>query len=277
MNAITNWFKRNASTILTCIGAGGMVATVYLTAKATATAVHRIDEARIDKIDVTGDNEIFPELTVMETVQLCWKDYIPPVVAGTSSLVCIFGANALSRKQQASLATAYTALANVFENYRGKVRDICGPKTDEMVVNAIIQEEKDKEDDNPPWDTIQLFGIDCDGKMIFFKATMNTVLNVEYDINRMFVLQGIVTLNELLGMFDLDAMEGGDLIGWEEYIGETEYGYRWIDFCHRHTMTEDGTPVCMIDMPFAPHSLCEEDYFGKLVYFNGEEVLHLQD
>ena len=55
----------------------------------------------------------------------------------------------------------------------------------------------------------------------------------------------------------------GDVIGWDCYIGETQYGYRWIDFNHRHYVTDDGLTVCSIDTPFAPHSLDDPEYDGE--------------
>lgn len=39
---IGDWLKKNASTILTCLGAGGVVATVALAIKATPKALDKI-------------------------------------------------------------------------------------------------------------------------------------------------------------------------------------------------------------------------------------------
>ena len=139
---VVNWIKRNSSTILTCLGAGGVVATVILAVKATPKAMDKIQTAQIDKGEeiLNGDRggEVkknddgsyeLPKLTVAETVQVCWKEYVPTVAAGIGSLACIFGANILSRRQQASLASAYTALASSFEAYRDKVEMRYRPST----------------------------------------------------------------------------------------------------------------------------------------------------
>lgn len=272
---IEDWLKKNTSTILTCLGAGGVVATVALAIKATPKALDKIQCAQVDKgeeilhklregaLEKSDAGYILPKLTAIETLQACWKEYLPTVAVGTGSLICIFGANVLSRRQQASLASAYAALESAYQGYRRKVCSILGPDTDAMIEKAVEQEKQDIEDDLPPWDEVQTFYLPCCGKAAFFERTMEEVVQAEYHINRNLVLRGEVTLNEFLSFLGLDAVEEGDVIGWDCYIGETQYGYRWIDFNHRHYVTDDGLTVCSIDTPFAPHSLDDPEYDGE--------------
>lgn len=272
---IEDWLKKNTSTILTCLGAGGVVATVALAIKATPKALDKIQCAQIDKgeeilhklregaLEKSDTGYILPKLTAIETLQACWKEYLPTIAVGTGSLICIFGANVLSRRQQASLASAYAALESAYQGYRRKVCSILGPDTDAMIEKAVEQEKQDIEDDLPPWDEVQTFYLPCCGKAAFFERTMEEVVQAEYHINRNLVLRGEVTLNEFLSFLGLDAVEEGDVIGWDCYIGETQYGYRWIDFNHRHYVTDDGLTVCSIDTPFAPHSLDDLEYDGE--------------
>lgn len=272
---IGDWLKKNASTILTCLGAGGVVATVALAIKATPKALDKIQCAQVDKgeeilhklregaLEKSDAGYILPKLTAIETLQACWKEYLPTVAVGTGSLICIFGANVLSRRQQASLASAYAALESAYQGYRRKVCSILGPDTDAMIEKAVEQEKQDIEDDLPPWDEVQTFYLPCCGKAAFFERTMEEVVQAEYHINRNLVLRGEVTLNEFLSFLGLDAVEEGDVIGWDCYIGETQYGYRWIDFNHRHYVTDDGLTVCSIDTPFVPHSLDDPEYDGE--------------
>lgn len=250
---VGSWFKRNGSTILTCFGAGGMIATVILAVKATPKAMRACTDAQVEK----GKNQ----LTKLEIARAAAPAYIPAVTTGIGTLACIFGANALSRRQQASMAAAYTALASTFEGYRDKVKTICGPDTDEMIVKAMEQEKQDEEDDRPPWDEVQTFYLECNGcSPRFFERTMEQVLKAEYEANRYFILKGEMTLNEFLEILDLPVVDGGDSVGWGAYIGETQYGYKWIDFNHRYFIADDGLTVCSIDMPFEAHSLFEEEY-----------------
>ncbi|MBQ9611328.1 MAG: hypothetical protein IJV14_01910, partial [Lachnospiraceae bacterium] len=185
---IGKWIQRNGSTILTCLGAGGMIATMALTVKATLKARNACLDARIEK-----DRD---DLTKAEIIRISIPAFIPPIAVGTGSLICIFGANALSRRQQAALASAYTALASAFEGYRGKVETLCGLGTNAAIDKAIEQENKDILDDRPPWDEVQTFYLDGCDKPAFFERTMEQVMQAEYHINRNFQLKGQVTFNE---------------------------------------------------------------------------------
>lgn len=263
---IGNWLKKNASTILTCIGAGGMIATVVLAVKATPNAQKKIAGAKIRKRPVpqTADDlmSVFdspPSLTPTETVLVCWKEYAPAMAVGTASLICIFGANLLSRRQQASLISAYAALDQAFREYQGKVLSLAGVETDHAVMNSIREEHKDREEKNPPWEVVQTFYLE--GYPKFFDTTMEQVARAEYCLNRNFVLRGYATFNEFLHFLGLDDLgEKGEHVGWESYIGEAFYGYQWIDFDHIHRISDEGFRVCDIQMPFPPHSLDDSLY-----------------
>lgn len=248
---IGNWFKKNASTILTCIGASGMITTVVLAIKATPKAMVACTDAQAEK----GQKR----LTKLEVAKAAAPAYISTVAVGVGSLVCIFGANALSRKQQASLISAYATLEQAFEAYREKVVLLSGEVTDRMAMRAAAEEKRDDEADNPPWETVQTFYLE--GYPSFFEATMERVATAEYCLNRNFTLRGYATFNEFLHFLGLeDIGEKGERIGWEEYIGEAFYGYRWIDFDHIHRDTDDGLRVCDIEMPFSPHPLDDSDW-----------------
>lgn len=248
---IIDWFKKHAATILTCIGAGGVIATAVLTAKETPEANDERKRAQTEK----GEEP----LTVGETVLAMAPSYIPAIMVGAGTIVCIFGANALNQRQQAMLLSAYAALESSYREYRNKVDAICGPGTTEYI-DAAIEREHEGEGNEPPWDQEQTFYIDGLSEPRFFDMTMERVMQAEYHLNREFILRGQVTLNDFLKYLGIEPVMEGDMLGWDEYIGETQFGYRWIDFNHRHYVTDDGLLVCSIEMPFAPHSLMEEDY-----------------
>ena len=250
--ACNDWLKRNIANILTCVGAGGMVATAIMAAKATPQAQKVLREAR----EANREHS----LTKAATIQAVAPVYSSTIVTGVCSLVCIFGANALNCRKQASMAAAYTALLGAFEGYRNKVRTVCGPGTDEMILRTIDRERKDQEENRPPWNELQTFYLSCDGcAPKFFERTMEQIVKAEYEANRRFILKGSLSLNEFLNILDLPVSLNGDALGWDQYIGETLYGYQWIDFNHRYFVTDDGLSVCAIDMPFEAHTLAESD------------------
>lgn len=130
-----SFLRHKVPTILTCIGAVGTVATSVLAVKATPKAMKLLDAATYEK----GS-----DLTVLEKIKVAGGCYIPSAMVCAATLCCIFGANALNKKQQASLISAYAMLDKAYRNYRGKVRETLGPDTDEQILKAIVEEQIDE-------------------------------------------------------------------------------------------------------------------------------------
>lgn len=251
---MTDWIRKNASTILTCISAVGMVGTVVLAVRATPKAMRACTDAQVEK----GRTQ----LTKLEVAKAAAPAYLPTLAAGTGTLLCLFGANVLSRRQQASLISAYAALDQAFADYRTKTIAFGGKGLDRAVTDAIEDEKRDSEEKRPPWDEVQSFYLA--GYPKFFDATMEQVRTAEYVLNRNFALRGYATFNEFLRFLGLDDLgKDGDEIGWEDYIGEVLYGYRWIDFDHVYRPSGDGMSVCEIRIPFEPHRFDEDIDSGE--------------
>lgn len=111
--------KKATPTILTCIGAIGVVATAVLTAKATPKALElvKVDSRKIHDGDPNA-------ATKMEAVKSCWKCYIPAAITGAATITCIFGANILNRRQQAALTSAYALISRSYDDYKRKVKEV---------------------------------------------------------------------------------------------------------------------------------------------------------
>lgn len=248
---MTNWFKRNASTILTCLSALGLVGTVVLAVRDTPKAMRALTDAKVEK----GSTE----LTKLEAVKAAAPAYLPAAAVGTGTLICLFGANILSRRQQASLISAYAVLEQTFTSYRDKVVLLGGKELDKAAMDAVKAQQADQENDRPPWNEAQTFYLE--GYPKFFESTMEQVCCAEYALNRNFILRGSVSFNEFLRLLGLEELgEEGDKIGWESYIGEAFYGYQWIDFEHPYRVTGDGMTVREICMPFSPHGFDENQW-----------------
>lgn len=242
--------RDNASTILSMFAIGGVVGTAVLTARAVIRADKAVSKAKYEAVE-QGKHP-----TWRETVAPVVKECVAPTVTGLATIGCIASANLLSRRRQATLMATYIALDQAFRNYRASVASLGGETLDHCAMRNSENRTRDNESDAPPWDTAQTFRLE--GYPYLFDTTMENVCDAEYILNRNFILRGCATFNELLRLLKLKDMgDSGELIGWEEYSGEVFYGYRWIDFNHKHRM-EDGTLICEITMPFGPHSLSED-------------------
>ena len=121
----------NSSTILTCVGAIGVIATTVMAVKATQKAVELLKAAEEEK----GE-----DLTKLETVNVAGPLYIPTVLTGVSTIACIFGANFLNKRNQAALISAYALLDNSYKEYIRKTEELYGDDADAQVKEELAKE-----------------------------------------------------------------------------------------------------------------------------------------
>ena len=96
------YLRKASPTILSGLGAAGVIVTSVLAVHATPKALRKI---RADsKVNHDGDPEAYSKL---EAVRSAWVCYIPAAISGTATIFCIFGANVLSKHQQAALTSAW--------------------------------------------------------------------------------------------------------------------------------------------------------------------------
>ena len=234
----------HSSTILTCIGAVGVVSTAFMAAKATPKAIRILEEAKWEK----GG-----ELTKFETFNVVAPVYIPSFIMGATTIVCIFGANALNKQKQAALTSAYAILNNYHKEYRNKLIELHGKETDEQIRNDMAREHCNYHVQNSDIP---------DGKAIFYEEISGEsiaryereIMDAEYHINRNFAQRGYASLNEFYELLGLPKTDYGEELGWSL----TE-GFYWIDFEHRLMSRDDGgMEVYTIDMITPP----EPDYMS---------------
>lgn len=241
---VVNFFKRNGGTILTGIASIGVVGTAYLTGKAAVKAEKKLEEL--------GD-----EATAKEKVKALTPIYILPISAGAATIACMFGANTISRKQQASMLAAGALIEETYRKYKNKAEELLG----DSVVDASNAKDDISRSPAEIKDDERLFYYNYyeNGEYpeygSYFTLTKLKVLNAEMELNRLFILRSRVTLNDFLRLLDLRPMEGGDEIGWSSELGTQYLGYSWIDFEHFDTTLDDGLECTIITTPFQPSIL----------------------
>jgi hypothetical protein len=245
-----SFLKRSSPTILTCFSIVGVVGTTVLAVKATPKAVELIKNDSRRNHD--GDPYAY---TKLEAVQSCWQCYIPAALIGLSTIACIFGANVLSKHNQASLVSAYALLNQSYQQYRNAAKAVYGEDADEKIkieaaknvyVSAAGCHIYDPESES---EEILFYDSFCQR---YFTSTMSSVLNAQYHVNRNFALRGWSDLNELYDFLGLEQYSGGDVIGWsaDEMI---EGGLTpWIDFENRLVKMDDGLECYIISTLFKP-------------------------
>lgn len=245
------FLKKNSATILTIAAAAGVVGTSYLTAK-SAIKASKVLEAK--------EEEKGNKLTFGETVSAVWTIYIPPVLLGVSTMGCIFGANLLNKRQQASLASAYALIDSSYKEYKAKVKELYGEEVHNNIIDGIAAEKtkevhisaggftsaytQEIDEDSEP----RLFYDEYSGR--YFESTVEKVLLAEYHLNRNYTLRGFARLNEFYEFLGLEPTDYGEAVGWD-----TCNEIYWIDFNHRKVIIGDDTDsfeCYIIEMPYYP-------------------------
>lgn len=231
MNKLLNgsklFVRKNASTILTCIGATGVIATSVLAVRATPKALMLLENAKEEK----GES-----LTKMEVVNVAGPAYIPAVLVGMSTIACIFGANALNQQRQAALTSAYVLLNNTYNRYKSKVADLYGEETDRYIREDMAKDRYVGDDQSN--DDVILFYDEFSGR--YFNATMADILKAEYEVNKKLSNFGEVCLNEFYELVGLNKVDYGDCLGWFVVDIYEMYCEQQINFCHEKFILDDG-------------------------------------
>ena len=236
---------RSSPTILTVVASVGVIVTTITAVRATPKAIKLLKEAELEK----GEN-----LTKLETVRVAGPAYIPSALLGVSTIVCIFGANALNKKKQASLMSAYAMLNESYKQYRKSAKTVYGEDADDKIHAEMA---KDAMVSSYDWG-YQVYNMDMDSeseRLLFydlsskkyFKTTMAAVLNAQYHVNRNRAIRGDCSLNEYLSFLGVEEVDGGDELGWDISYMVEEMDCYWLDFDNCKTTLEDGLECIVID------------------------------
>ena len=241
------FLRRNSSTILTCIGAVGVVATSVMAVKATPKALSLLEDAKEEK----GE-----ELSKWEVIKVAGPTYIPTIITGASTIACIFGSNIISKHQQATLMSAYALLDNSYKEYKKKVDEVYGEEAGETIRSEIVK-DKYTGDEVLLDDDKELFYDFFSGR--FFESTKEAVLRAAYETNRAMYVDHAVSLNEYYEFLGLEPLPEYSELGWACTQIEEMYWHNWIEFEQEETVLDEdadgneGLVCTIIHMPQTPY------------------------
>lgn len=219
MKNLRGFFNRNSSTILTVIGSTGVILTSILSIKATPKALKIIEEVKKEK-----DEE---KLSMIETVKVAWKPYIPAIISGATTISCIVGSNYINKRTQESLLSAYLLL----DNYRKK----CHMKSvDRSIENRVIASKYDK---NTKLDASKELFFDYQS-MRYFQSTFDELEKVKSILNDKLINDGFVCLNDMYDILHMKHVPYGYQLGWGAMENQ-KIGYG-LDFVYENTVLDDG-------------------------------------
>jgi hypothetical protein len=196
--------NQNSPSILSAVSIGGVIATAYLTARATLKAEKRCDEF------------LSMKWTPKDRVEECWKFYIPPALAAASTIACIIGAHQIGSRRQAAYLGAYTLADAAFREYKDEVIKQVGTSKERKVNDAIAEKHLQ---DNPVRDDQiiitqggdSLCYDDLTGR--YFKSDIESIRQNANDINALIIQDMFASLNEFYERLGLAHCDIGDYLG----------------------------------------------------------------
>ena len=241
--ACARFLRKHGGTVLAVAASVGVVATAIETGRATTKAKHllAVDEAlRTYNEDEHGIVEEPP--TKKKIVQTCWKAYVPAMILGGGTIVCILGSNALNKKQIASLTAGYMALGKAYQEYRREVAERIGAEEEKKLRMEVAEKTKGEDvQRDKDGDVIRLFYEPASKR--YFHATMSRVIEASYYFNRELATNGCISVNEWCNYLcadELTVTPEGDEMGWclDQLI--YDWDAYWMDFEYDKQITDDG-------------------------------------
>lgn len=240
---------KHSPEILTGLGIAGMITTTVLAVKATPKALDLIEQKR--------EEEQRYDLTPVETIQACWKPYIPAAVTATVSIACLIGANSVHVRRNAALATAYQLSTTALADYKEKVVETIGEKKDQAIKDKIA---KDKLEQNP---IVDMNVIETGrGSTLcydawtgrYFYSDIDVIKKAVNELNRrMTTGEMYISLNDFYDELGLHRARMGDDLGWNVCDSMIE-----LDFSAQ--IADNDQPCIVIDYLVAPRY----DYYKSM-------------
>ena len=244
MNNLQKFIEKHSSGILTSISIAGVLTTSILTARGTIKA-----KELIENVEKNTGNKLNTKDDLKDIIKIAWKPYIPAIISGCSTILCIFGIHRLNKRTQASLISAYALLDNTYKEYKKKIQEEY--PDDKNVVNFEHEIIKSKFDKNMKIDKDKQLFFDYQA-MRYFESTMDEVKKAEEHLNLCLSEDGYVCLNEMYDFLDLPKTPYGWQLGWT-YIGsDTMYSEDNIKlkFDYECVTMDDGLECTIITIKY---------------------------
>lgn len=228
MATLSNIFKQgsklvtdNSPVILTTTAVAGVLTTAVLSGKAAL-------KAHIILCEVADFRELEFNPSLKEQLELTWKCYIPPVLAATSTIVAIVGANHISSRRTAAALSLYSLTDTAFREYKEKVVEVIGAPKEQKVHDAIAEKRMA---DNPPSREI----IVGEGEILccelytgrYFKSTQEALRRAENDVNFEINQSMYASLDDFYHAVGLPSTEYCNEIGWN-VDNRFELQFSWV-------------------------------------------------
>lgn len=229
--------------ILTGIAVAGTIGTAVLTGKATLKAVAMVREAEYWRDKSTQSNY----LETRDKVALTWKLYVPPFIAGATTVAAIIAATQIGTRRAAAIAAAYAVSEKAFTEYKEKVVEKLGENKERAVRDEVAQ---DRVRNNPV--TENQIIVSGGGKVLcyepytgrYFMSDMETLKKAQNDLNYMVLNNYYASMSDFYDLIGLDRTKISDDMGWNSD--------KMLELTFSTVLSDDDRPCMVMDYQVVP-------------------------
>lgn len=200
------FFIDNSPLVLTSVGVMGTVTTALLAGKAAYTSGILIYETEIVPGELSGKRKF----------EMCWKLFVPAVGTGAVTIAAIVGANHISTRRAAGLAAAYSLSERAFTEYRDKIVETLGTKSERAVRDDIAQDRVKRTSEAAREIIVtgtEVICLDLMGDR-YFNSSYAALKKAENDLNFQLIHNGYATLSDFYASLGLKTTAYSDELGW---------------------------------------------------------------
>ena len=226
----------NSPALLTGVGVVGVVTTAVLTGRASIKANDILRE-RNDRYEIPA--------TPQDKFVLVWKEFIPPVLSGVTTIICIIGANRIGNSRAAAIAVAMASSEKLFDEYREKVVEKLGERKEAEARAELAQERITRAGDSTlviEAGTDVLCFEEFTGR--YFVSNVEKIRKAVNDVNHQILHENYASLTDFYKAVGLEPTKYSDEVGWKDS--------RMIDVRFNSAISPEGRPCLAIDYSVEP-------------------------
>ena len=183
------FISRNSPTILTGVGAAGVIATAMMTHQAAVKAFRLSEQAAIIK----GES-----LTFQEYLAETWRVYIPPVLSASISVAAVIGSHAVSAGRIAALTAICGAAERSLEAYKGQIEERLTKAQAGKVREGVALERVSRD-----YDKTEIVHTGYGNTLVyeaytgrFFRSDIEAVRKAANDFNQSLIQETFLSIND---------------------------------------------------------------------------------